>query len=186
TELSGQATASGSQFGSKILADVAKLANVKTLDGIAGQTPFGPTQIASVEQLEAITSGAAVYNRPGMSFPGGGGFDFGFVLDFGQQQASFGMQNITSPILMMPPGNGVALNAVTTDFAAGSNGQAIFAIPASFAYGPVCNPCNVLVNADVLNQGGQVAAAIAAKVHVQGGGQAATADLGEIPGFFVP
>ncbi len=44
----------------------------------------------------------------------------------------------------------------------------------------------LLVNADVLNDGGQIAAAIAAKVQVQGSGQSATADLGEIPGFFVP
>lgn len=186
TELSGQATASGGKFGTKLLSEVAKVANVKTLDGIAGQMPFSQSQIATVEQLAAITSGAAVYNRPGFSFAGGGGFDFGFVLDFGQQRASFGMQNITSPILMMPPGNGVALNAIATDFATGSNGQARFAIPASFAYGAVCNPCNVLVDADVLNNGGQIAAAIAAKVHVQGSGQSATADLGEIPGFFVP
>lgn len=187
SQLSGQATAVGSRFSKQVLADVGQLALAQKIDSVAGQQPFLAAQLASIEQLGAITSGAAVYNRPGMTFAGGGGFDFGFVLDFGQQQASFGMQNITSPLLNLPPGNGVVLNAVTTNFASGNGGNAAFAIPASFGFGPVCNPCNVLVNADVLNVNGQIAAEIAAKVHVQGQGAAsATADLGRIPGFFVP
>jgi len=186
TELSGQATAMGSVFGRQALSEVGMLAAVQKLDSVAGQMPFQDAKVATILQLEAITSGVAVYDRPGVSFANGGGFDFGFVIDFGQQQASFGMQNITSPLLLMPPGNGVTLNAVTADFASGNNGLAIFAIPTSFGFGPVCNPCNVLVNADVLNVAGQVAAGVAAKVQVQGSGVSAQADLGKIPGFFVP
>ena len=96
------------------------------------------------------------------------------------------MQNIVSPLLSLPPGNGVTLNAVATNFASGNNGQAIFAIPASFGFGPVCQPCNVLVDAAVLNTGGQIAAEVAAKVSVSAGGNEVKANIGPIPGFFVP
>ncbi len=188
TKISGQGTAVGAQFSKQILADVGQLTNVNQVDTVAGQLPFqGGVQIATIEQLNAINTGMAVYNQPGVSFASGGGFDFGFVLDFGQQLASFGMQNITSPVLGLFPGNGVVLNAVATDFAAGNGGNAIFAIPTSFNHSPSCLPCFVLVNADVLNVNGQVAAEIAAKVSVsQPGGPVLTGDLGRIPGFFVP
>jgi hypothetical protein len=185
TRWSGQATALGSVFGQKLLSDAVQIASVKQADGIAGQAPIVDS-VATVAQLSAISSGAAVYNRPGITFPNGGGFDFGFVVDFGQQQASFGMQNIVSPLLMMPPGNGITLNAIATSFASGNDGKALFSIPTSFGFGPVCNPCNVLVDAAVLNSGGQIAAELAAKVRVSAGANAVTADLGKIPGFFVP
>jgi len=181
SEWAGQNTAEGAEFSQD---EAGKLIRLKKADSVAGQTPL-MNDVATVAQLSAINGGTATYNRPGYTFAGGGGFDFGFVLDFGSQQASFGMQNITSPILMMPPGNGITLTAIATDFASGSNGKAIFQIPASFVFGPICSPCNVLVDTAVLNTGG-IAHEIAAKVSVQGSGVEAMADLGHIPGFYTP
>lgn len=185
SEWAGQTTAEGAAFSQMLLAEAGKVGGVKQADQLAGQAPL-LGKVASVAQLAAIGSGTATYNRPGVVFPNGGGFDFGFVVDFGIQQASFGMQNITSPLLNLPPGNGVTLNAIATDFADGAGGNAIFSIPASFSFGPVCSPCNVTVDAAVLNETG-LASDLAAKVSVQGGGPIqATAELGKIPGFYTP
>ena len=185
SEWTGQNTAEGSVLSKQLLAEAVQVMQVKQADGVAGQTPLAG-QIASISQLSAIQTGSVTYNRPGASFDNGGGFDFGFVVDFGAQQASFGMQNITSPVLNLPPGNGVTLNAITTSFASGSDGLAIFSIPASFGFGPVCTPCNVLVDAAVLNANGQVASELAGKVTVNAGPLEAKGNVGKIPGFYTP
>jgi hypothetical protein len=169
SEAAGQTQAEGAAYEEIHAAAEEDNRTGSVLAGAAAQDQLLPLfELATVDELAAITSGVAHFDQPGVPLSDGGSLELFVSVDFGTQNLFLDLLDVTSPTLGLP--GGVIVSGMSAPLASGQNGLAFYPLSTGFAGGGgICATfCNAFVDASLLTAGSLKAAA--ADIRLEDGG----------------